>query len=141
MGINALKRLKQRIHESESYWFESAKLEFVKSLNQRVRKLKLKNKDLADKIEASPAYISKVMRGDENLTIETMVKLVRATGGNLHFHITDVDERVRWFGVAKKQDNFASGRRSATFRNAIFDLENGVQRLHMDGVREDTYAA
>jgi transcriptional regulator with XRE-family HTH domain len=31
----------------------------------------------------SAAYISKVFRGDNNLTIESMVKLARATGGQL----------------------------------------------------------
>ncbi|MFT7338143.1 MAG: transcriptional regulator with XRE-family HTH domain [Marinobacter maritimus] len=141
MGMNALEKLKARIRSSESYWFESAKLEFVKVLNQRVRRLGLKNKDLSEKIETSPAYISKVMRGDENLTIETMVKLVRATGGNLHFHISEIDERISWFGVARDLSKPVQRARHAAFRSAAKEQDHEVQLLEMNGKREGAYAA
>lgn len=132
MSMNVLDRIKSRVRSSEAYWFESAKLEFVKVLNQRVRKLDFKNKDLAEKIETSPAYISKVMRGDENLTIETMVKLVRATGGNLHFHISEVDERVSWFGVARKRPKPTQKQLSSVFQDALKQHERGAQTLQMN---------
>lgn len=142
MGINALKKLKEKIHSSEAYWFESAKLEFVKILNQRVRRLDMKNKDLAQQIEASPAYISKVMRGDENLTIESMVKLVRATGGHLHFHITEVDERVAWFGVARKDKSSSKSVKSGSiFKNLVFDMDESYQWLQSDENGEELNAA
>lgn len=44
---------------------------------------------MAKRIASSPAYISKVFRGDSNLTIESMVKLARATGGQLDIRIVD----------------------------------------------------
>lgn len=142
MGINALKKLKQKIHSSEAYWFESAKLEFVRILNQRVRRMGMKNKDLAAQIDSSPAYISKVMRGDENLTIESMVKLVRATGGHLHFHITEIDERVAWFGVARKKVSAVKpGKSESVFKNLVFDMDDSYQWLQTDGKGEELNAA
>lgn len=142
MGINALKKLKQKIHSSEAYWFESAKLEFVRILNQRARRMGMKNKDLAAQIDSSPAYISKVMRGDENLTIESMVKLVRATGGHLHFHITEIDERVAWFGVARKKVSAVKpGKSESVFKNLVFDMDDSYQWLQTDGKGEELNAA
>ncbi|SOB76149.1 Helix-turn-helix [Marinobacter sp. LV10R510-11A] len=142
MGINALKKLKEKIHSSETYWFESAKLEFVKALNQRVRRLGMKNKDLANHIDSSPAYISKVMRGDENLTIESMVKLARATGGHIHFHITEVDERVAWFGVARKKKAAGKpGKSESVFKNLVFDMDDTYQWLQTNGKGEELNAA
>lgn len=142
MGIGALKKLKEKFRNSEEYWFESAKLEFVRSLNQRVRRLNLKNKDLAERTESTPAYISKVMRGDANLTIESMVKLVRATGGCLHFHITDVDEKVAWYGVAKKQYKVRTSKKEGSiFKELIFDMDLSTQSLETNGKGEELNAA
>jgi transcriptional regulator with XRE-family HTH domain len=49
---------------------------------------------LAQKIGASPAYVSKVMRGDANFTLETMTKLAMAVGGKVQARIVDADAHV-----------------------------------------------
>ena len=69
--------------QTDAYWAESAKLEFALVLEQQRRAAGLSYAYLAKKMGTSAAYISKVFRGDTNLTIESMVKLARATGGNL----------------------------------------------------------
>jgi hypothetical protein len=38
-------------------------------------------------MDVSPAYITKIFRGDVNFTIETMVKLARRVGARLHLHL------------------------------------------------------
>jgi transcriptional regulator with XRE-family HTH domain len=50
---------------------------------------------IANKLSTSAAYISKVFRGDTNLTIESMVKLARATGGRIEINIVDEDGSTR----------------------------------------------
>jgi transcriptional regulator with XRE-family HTH domain len=69
--------------KSDSYWVESTKLQFAMALEERRKAAGMTYKALAEKIGASGAYISKVFRGDSNMTIESMVKLARATGGHL----------------------------------------------------------
>jgi transcriptional regulator with XRE-family HTH domain len=44
---------------------------------------------LAEKIGTSPAYISKVMRGDANFTLATMTKLAMAVDGKIKLCIAD----------------------------------------------------
>jgi transcriptional regulator with XRE-family HTH domain len=78
-----LKAFVDEAKQSDAYWVESAKLEFALALEQQRRAAGLSYADLAKKMGTSAAYISKVFRGDNNLTIESMVKLARATGGQL----------------------------------------------------------
>ena len=82
-----LKAFVDEAKQSDAYWVESAKLEFALALEQQRRAAGLSYADLAKKMGTSAAYISKVFRGDTNLTIESMVKLARATGGQLDARI------------------------------------------------------
>jgi transcriptional regulator with XRE-family HTH domain len=75
--------------QHDSYWVEQAKLDFSITLEKRRRSAKLSYAELANKIGTSAAYISKVFKGDANLTIESMVKLSRATGGKISLNIVD----------------------------------------------------
>lgn len=83
--------------KSDSYWVEHAKLEFSNSLEKQRLFSKVTYAEIAKKLGTSAAYISKVFRGDTNMTIETMVKLSRATGGQLDIQVANVAvETPRW---------------------------------------------
>lgn len=95
--INSLKKLLESAKLTDSYWIEKAKLDFSIALENRRRANGLSYKDVATKIGTSQPYVTKVFRGDANLTIETMVKLARATGGRLDLHIADANApRASW---------------------------------------------
>jgi transcriptional regulator with XRE-family HTH domain len=51
---------------------------------------------LADAAGVSPAYITKVLKGSENFTIETMAKLALAVGGKVRIHIADLNAETSW---------------------------------------------
>lgn len=89
------------IKENNFYWFEKAKTCFAIKVEKLMEYRGVKQKDLAQKLEQSPASISKVLRGDANLTIETMVKLVRALDAELEINIkpTGSPERPWLFDV------------------------------------------
>lgn len=83
--------------KTDAYWVESAKLDFAMRLEKQMQSVGLSYANLAKKMGTSAAYISKVFRGDTNMTIETMVKLSRASGARLNIEI--VSEAVvaqRW---------------------------------------------
>lgn len=83
--------------QGDSYWVEKAKLGFAMALERWRRDSGLSNTELAAKIGTSPAYITKVFRGDTNFTIETMSKLARACGGQLDIQIIDTRAQAsRW---------------------------------------------
>jgi transcriptional regulator with XRE-family HTH domain len=93
----ALRAFVDKARASDSYWIEAAKLHFAVSLDRQRSAAGLTYKDVADKLGTSAAYISKVFRGDSNVTIETMVKLARATGGRLDIQVVDGQaEQFSW---------------------------------------------
>jgi transcriptional regulator with XRE-family HTH domain len=77
------KNLIRRARQTVEYWTQLAMRDFVRDLNVRLQVLDMNRAQLAEKIDVSPAYVSKVMRGDVNFTLETMTKLAMATGGRL----------------------------------------------------------
>lgn len=86
------KKLAALIEEEKKqdiYWVEEAKFDFALMLEKQRQISGLSLSDLAKKIATSPAYITKVFRGDSNLTIESLVKLARATGGELEIKINN----------------------------------------------------
>lgn len=93
------KKLLSDAKNRDSYWVESAKLQFSIELNRLFQACGISQKQLAEKLDTSPAYITKVFRGDANFTIETMTKLARAVDGELHIHISHRKSKARWFDV------------------------------------------
>lgn len=85
---------------TDSYWVEQAKLDFAMSLEKQRRIKEMTRSAIAEKISTSAAYITKVLRGDSNVTIETMVKLARATGGELNIQIVNAAIAPRQWDIA-----------------------------------------
>jgi len=85
----ALTALVETAQQNDSYWVEQAKLDFALALDQRRQLAHMTGADIAEKIGSSVGYVSKVFRGDSNFTLATMIKLARATGGQLDIRILD----------------------------------------------------
>ncbi len=64
--------------KSFEWEFESLKLDIALAFEQERQFRGISYKELADLVETSPAYITKVFRGDSNLTLESMLKFARA---------------------------------------------------------------
>ena len=77
----------------DSYWIADATYSFVEDLHMATVEQKITYAQLAAKIGKSPAYITRVMRGDYNLTIATMVKLARAMDCQLDIHVRKQAEK------------------------------------------------
>jgi|HubBroStandDraft_1064217.scaffolds.fasta_scaffold859649_1 hypothetical protein len=69
-------RAKRGVH----YWTRIAMRNFTEDLLARMAKRDMNNAALAAAADVSPAYITKVFRGSENFTLETMSKLALAVG-------------------------------------------------------------
>ncbi|QCB46621.1 helix-turn-helix transcriptional regulator [Hydrogenophaga sp. PAMC20947] len=103
MALN--KRLRALVDEakkSDGYWVQNAKLGFALALEKWRRRSEMSNTELAEKVGSSPAYMTKVFRGDTNFTIETMVKLARACGGRLEIQIVETGVSSKtWANIAR----------------------------------------
>lgn len=87
--------LLRRATHSVDYWTQVSIRAFVRDLMDRMDNKGVTQAALAEKIGASPAYISKVMRGDANFTLETMTKLAMAVDGKIKVCIVDASPMAR----------------------------------------------
>lgn len=93
----ALKAFEDSLQHDAGAQVEQAKLHFTLELEKQRRASGLSYAALANKIAKSAAYISKVFRGESNLTIDSMVRLAMATGGELKITVTPkLTEVKRW---------------------------------------------
>lgn len=110
-----------------SYWSEDAKIEYAVATERRMGQLGVSRKELAGRIGSSPAYITKLLRGDANLTIESMAKVAHALGGRLHIHIAPENSSVRWFEVI---DNDRKRENKQALTQAWVDSEKHAEQRH-----------
>lgn len=94
----------QDAKSDDSYWVEAAKLDFALEISRQMKAKSVSRADMAKLLGTSPAYITKLLRGDANLTIESMVKASRVLGSDLHMHIAHRDAAVRWLDVHTNQN-------------------------------------
>jgi len=66
---------------------EEVKLDFALEIEQAMKAAGFKRKEFAARLHSSPAWITKVLRGDANLTLATMQQLADALDCRLHVHI------------------------------------------------------
>ena len=81
--------LLKKARDSVEYWTQNAMRKFVGETVRRMNANNISRADLAAKLDVSPAYVTKILRGDVNFTLETMVKLARAVGGELQVGIVE----------------------------------------------------
>lgn len=76
--------------EQDEFWTELAILEFTSQLNRMMQEKNISKVELARLLGTSPAYVTKVFRGDANFTMRSMVKLSRVLGGRFAPNVTTI---------------------------------------------------
>jgi len=84
------KSLKERVLDalkSEAAEVEKAKLDFTEELLAIMERQEISRTDLAKLLNVKPSRITSLLRGLNNFTLETLVRLCRAVGGHYRHHI------------------------------------------------------
>jgi DNA-binding Xre family transcriptional regulator len=81
---------------SPEAWVDGPMVEFTEDLCRLMKEKNVSRADLAKKIGTSRAYITKLLGGNANFTLATMVKLAFALDGAVHVHIADKWAVTRW---------------------------------------------
>ncbi len=63
---------------TQAYHAEGVSLRFTEDLLARMEAQGITRAALAERIGSTPAYVTKILRGDTNFTLDTMVKIARA---------------------------------------------------------------
>ena len=89
---------------------EFRKLIVVEELLQFMKREGINRSELASRMEVPPSRITKMLSGDSNLTIDTLVRAGRAVGADLHQTFAPVGKKVRWtsYDPAEFHEAFAA---------------------------------
>jgi transcriptional regulator with XRE-family HTH domain len=108
---NQKKSFSQLLSEAkkrDAYWVACAISTFTEELHQLAEQGNISRAELARRLGTSPAYITKILRGNVNFTVDTMVRLARAVGGQLHLHMTPQEHEVEPLKAKEKKRVFDS---------------------------------
>ena len=111
--------LLEEAKKTPEYWVERAVLDFTEDLVSRMDAGNVSRSDLARRIRCSPAYVTKILRGSTNFTLESMVKIARALGCVLRTHLQPEGARSIWFDVLETAREQEGPFRSSTALNAF----------------------
>jgi len=100
MKIKSFAKLLEEAKQRDSYWVANAIYTFTEELHKLAENKGLSRKDLAGLMGVSPAYITKIFRGNVNFTIDTMVRLAHCVGTRLQLHLIPEEEEIEAY-----QDN------------------------------------
>lgn len=85
--------------ETHEYRAEGASIEFTNAMVTRMREAGVTRSELARKIKATPAYISKILRGATNFSLDSMVKIANALNCEVRLHLQPSGAKSQWLDV------------------------------------------
>jgi len=93
--------LKERLQKTVGHAVSTAKLDFADQFDALLEANHLSRAELAEKIGKSRPFVSRVLRGDANPTLQTMVELVFHAGGTFRFEISPATAQGAQAAVAQ----------------------------------------
>ncbi|MDD5706550.1 MAG: helix-turn-helix transcriptional regulator [Kiritimatiellae bacterium] len=87
----------QKARENPAYWQEDILLDVAHRLSQELDDRDMTQADLASKLGVKPGYISRVLRGHENLTLQTLAKIAFALGKRWECMLVDQGAHIALF--------------------------------------------
>lgn len=88
MGAAELREKLEAARNTFEYRLEKTLLEVAEEVCQLIESQGLTRSELAQRLAVTPAYITKLLNGNPNLTIESLLKLSDALGQTLDIHFT-----------------------------------------------------
>jgi len=125
------KALKERILSTWSGKVENAKMNFAFQMTDLMKEKSISNKVLADKLKTSAAYITKVLRGDQSLSIESIYKIADALGADVHLKMVDKNSHslrtlnartIQWLESISTQKSYSSKNIDLRHKGCVIDI-------------------
>lgn len=93
-----------RSRDTLDYKIESARVDFIEEVLAIMAEQGISKADLARKLDVSKPYVTKLLGGAANLTLESMVRLAEALGCSVSTHLTQAGFSPRWVDVSDTKE-------------------------------------
>src|SRR5882724_10505782 len=99
----SFKQLFEEARQHDDYWTEGLIVDFTEELARWMKEKRVSRSELAARIGHSPAYVTKVLRGNANFTAATIAKLAKAVGAEVRIHLAPSESRTTWYDQASNR--------------------------------------
>ena len=99
---NKLQALLQKAKQGQVYKREKIVLALTEEMIALMEQQGINKSVLADRMETSKPYITKVMSGTANFTLESMIQIADALNSELSVHLTAKDCETQWIDFKSK---------------------------------------
>ena len=86
--------LTDEVQETTAYKVESISLDIAVQVYQRMKAVGLNQTQLAEKLHVSKSYISQILKGKRNMTLESLVKLAEALEMRVEIALKSIPDNV-----------------------------------------------
>ena len=87
--------------ERLDYFVEGAKNEFTEKIVARMRDLGISKSELAERLDAERSFVTRLLSGNNNFTIETMVRIARALDCGFRSHLEPDECDTVWVDIMR----------------------------------------
>lgn len=95
-NLERYRRFLQEARKSVDYWVSGPITEFAEDIWRLMEEQKVSRAELARRLGTSRAYVTKLLGGNANFTLQTMTKVAMALGATVHVHVADQKAVTRW---------------------------------------------
>lgn len=93
----------ERAKSRDRFWVESAILDFTEEILARMEHLDVSKSELANRLGKNPSFVTKLLRGNNNFTLETMVKLARKLDAEVRVHLQPDGTTSEWIDFLRTE--------------------------------------
>lgn len=95
MKARSVSQLLESAQKHGDYWTAWPAHDFAEALFGRMEACGLTRADLARRLKVSPPYVTKVLRGDANLTLRSLARLARAVESRARISLEPITKTAR----------------------------------------------
>ena len=100
--MNSFETMIAEAQTRNTYWEERAIIEFTAEICRLMEEQGVSRAELARRLGKSQAWVTKLLGGSNNFTLETMVRVSRTMGGELRVHIQPEGAQSVWYEFWEK---------------------------------------
>ena len=91
--------LEARLDKDPEYWVEAMRFDIVEEVERIMEERGITRAELARRLDASPAYVTQLLRALFNPTLLTLAKVALALDAGVSVHLHPTEAQTRWFDL------------------------------------------
>jgi len=117
----------ERFEQSESYHLDAAKLEISEQIYLAMEQQGVSKAELARRLGKSRAYITKVLQGSTNFTLESLIRIARALECRFNFEFTPEHDTAK--SIDELEELWQTSLRASVFTRTTMKHHYEYRRL------------